>query len=162
MHRLFLLPLQPVLFMPANIIPIVRIFISSFTQIHFKIKIIDQIFILSFQLRVTIRIGNEEKGLTARPTAPNPKTATEEPFVGLATFKVAPRPIHTYTYIYIIRKNIHKCRENRGMSNVMYLWRFHNWEYKLCQEEQGDWFWQRNQHGQQCTHWKWMYQQNDK
>lgn len=30
--------------------------------------------------------------LTARPTAPNPKTATDEPFFGFATFRVAPRP----------------------------------------------------------------------
>nr|GMD88676.1 Uncharacterised protein [Ipomoea batatas]GME04728.1 Uncharacterised protein [Ipomoea batatas] len=31
--------------------------------------------------------------LTARPTAPNPKTATVEPGFGLATFNVAPRPV---------------------------------------------------------------------
>jgi hypothetical protein len=33
-----------------------------------------------------------EKKLTARPTAPSPKMATDEPFFGFATFKVAPRP----------------------------------------------------------------------
>jgi len=30
--------------------------------------------------------------LTASPTAPNPNIATDEPFLGLATFSVAPRP----------------------------------------------------------------------
>lgn len=35
--------------------------------------------------------------LTARPTAPNPKIATVEPFIGLATFRVAPSPSSTNT-----------------------------------------------------------------
>lgn len=30
--------------------------------------------------------------LTARPTAPSPKMATEEPFLGFATLRVAPNP----------------------------------------------------------------------
>lgn len=30
--------------------------------------------------------------LTAKPTAPNPKIATEEPFLGFATLKIAPNP----------------------------------------------------------------------
>lgn len=33
--------------------------------------------------------------LTARPTAPSPKIATEEPFFGFATFRVAPKPVDT-------------------------------------------------------------------
>ena len=35
---------------------------------------------------------DQDELLTERPTAPNPKIATVEPFGGLATFKVAPRP----------------------------------------------------------------------
>lgn len=46
--------------------------------------------IISFQS--TEEENQEKSNLTARPTAPNPKTATVDPFVGLATFIVAPRP----------------------------------------------------------------------
>lgn len=46
--------------------------------------------IISFQS--TEEENQEKSNLTARPTAPNPKTATVDPFVGFATFIVAPRP----------------------------------------------------------------------
>ena len=36
---------------------------------------------------------DEMEGHTARPTAPNPKTATVEPFLGFATFRVEPNPV---------------------------------------------------------------------
>ena len=39
----------------------------------------------------------QQRKLTARPTAPNPKTATVWPFWGFATFKVAPMPTSTKT-----------------------------------------------------------------
>lgn len=43
------------------------------------------------KMLIVTKAGKEDK-LTARPTAPSPKTATVEPFFGFATFKVAPRP----------------------------------------------------------------------
>lgn len=43
------------------------------------------------KMLIVTKAGKEDK-LTARPTAPSPKTATVEPFLGFATFKVAPRP----------------------------------------------------------------------
>ena len=36
--------------------------------------------------------ASEDRRFTASPTAPSPKTATVDPFLGFATFKVAPRP----------------------------------------------------------------------
>ena len=33
-----------------------------------------------------------KRALTARPTAPSPKIATDDPFFGFATFTVAPKP----------------------------------------------------------------------
>jgi len=44
------------------------------------------------QINRANRNNKKKERLTASPTAPNPKTATVEPFVGFATFKAAPRP----------------------------------------------------------------------
>lgn len=45
----------------------------------------------------------KRKELTARPTAPNPKTATVEPFLGFATFSVEPNPMEYKTINYCLR-----------------------------------------------------------
>lgn len=63
---------------------------------------------ISFQS--TDKENQEKSNLTARPTAPNPKTATVDPFVGFATFKVAPRPVFLYIYI---------CRQTQEQNQII-------------------------------------------
>jgi hypothetical protein len=54
----------------------------------------------SFAVDKSNKTYKQQEKLTARPTAPNPKTATDWPFLGFATFKVAPRPFkHKTKYI---------------------------------------------------------------
>lgn len=75
------------------------------------------------------REGGHE--LTARPTAPNPKTATVEPFFGFATFRVAPRPIQQIYTQKIGSIKLFINRKQYKYSELIliygsYLWRFHN------------------------------------
>lgn len=47
-------------------------------------------------------LGTVSIKLTARPTAPSPNTATVEPFFGLATFRVAPKPEQYKEYTNVL------------------------------------------------------------
>ena len=58
----------------------------------------------------------EREMLTASPTAPNPKTATVEPFGGFATLRVAPSPKEEnqrFELESIIRQVINRICRNR-------------------------------------------------
>jgi hypothetical protein len=47
-------------------------------------------------LKLSSLLAKKKKALTARPTAPNPNTATVEPSFTFAVFHAAPTPMYTF------------------------------------------------------------------